>query len=827
MVGLTLSLYCSSLSGGWHGYIFFDDKVDSKEVQEGLRAWLTANKYIIKNGTLEIFPSGNGLRLPLQKGFAWLDNGTNVILHREELTTTQALNQFLNDRILHSTNWTVVKRLIETQLTTLRSASCNSAQVNQDRLAVDGFEELFTYRLIKQNYEEGRQFWLEGLKEKGQRHHAILCLEHYLWHGDSSAGVPALPGESNNNARYRLILAWLQAKHNGFCNHINRGNWRKVEAQISRAVKWRRPSNALQVRSPYSLTERLIDRLITLSKTTGRTWSVEDLQKGNFGRETQARQKIHKAVELLIAQCRRITIRQLMRLTGCSYHTIKKHPDLWSNSELLPRAAGDQNSVLDLKAVPSGAPGFEKQQLAISLLESDSVSSESGLAEVKPPLLFCLANQPIIKPPMSKGLRSLNGSLPSFAGSPPFTATPSLTSGPWFDDIHAERQMRAGGGFYKRFWLAVLHHAAIEPLKWTNTFRVMLMSEEKAQYLKDGESFEEGAFSWFVCVEQSFCAPLKALTLHHTDPKRFDLTIDLTGITKIPRMVFNPLKPPMYGIDGNLHEALERSKSVETPQKFYLCSHDEPANVETWRQLQFQGTYGQIEYRQSVQLPEDLREQLQKRGGILGQETASFTLTTDGPIKKTGDWTRVSPEGIPLDPFVQDLRNKAAKELAEKDFTEKAAQVGKKAWNITKAIAKGSIELIGNIQKDAENSAREKRALEAREGTFYSSKAYPQIYEQVWKILQHPIGQFRFGVNADTSNSDITAVCTWTEDIPAFPNAARELTCTFLFQATESGTTITYEHMLYEVPPGSLFANQLVRTVNSWVKALAEQSPGP
>jgi hypothetical protein len=767
----------------------------------------------------------------LQKGFAWLDNSTNVIIRRDELTTTQALNRFLNDRISTSNNWTVAKRLIETQLAAFRSISSDNAQAKQARIAVEGFEELFAYQLIKQNYEDGRQFWFDGLKEKGQRHRAILCVEHYLWHGDSSAGVPALPGDGNNNARSRLILAWLQAKHNGFCNHINRGNWQKVEAQISRAVKWRRPSDALQVRSPYSLTERLIERLITLSKTTGRTWSVEDLQKGNLGREAQARQKIREAVGLLNDQHRRITIRKLMKLTGCSYHTIKKHVDLWSNLELLPRAAGDQNSVLDLKGAPSGTLDPEKKQLSILLLKPALSPPALTVAKVKPPLLFCLADQPIIKLPTSKGLRSLNGSLPSFAGSPPFTATPSLTSGPWFDDIQAERQIRAGGSFYKRFWQAGLHQVAIEHLKWSDTLldQVMLMAEEKAaaQYVKDGETFEEGMFSWFVCIEQKFCAPLQALILHHTDPKRLDLTIDLTGTASTPRMVFSSFKPAMHGIDGNLHEALERSKSALTPQTFYLYSHDESANTETWRQLQFRGTYGSIEYRQTIKLPDGVREQLEKHGDVPGHEFASFTLTTEGAIEKGGDWTIVSPPGIPLDPFVQDLRNKAAKDLAAKDFAEKAAQVGKKAWDITKAIAKGSVELIGNIQKDAENSAREKRALEARKGTFYSSKAYPQIYEQVWKILQHPIGQFRFGVNADTSNSDITAVCTWTEDIPAYPNAARELTCTFWFQATESGTTITYEHMLYEVPPGSLFANQLVRTVNSWVKALAEQSPGP
>lgn len=44
-------------------------------------------------------------------------------------------------------------------------------------------------------------------------------------------------GEWNDDGRYWLIVAWLKEKHNGFCNQVNRRNWRKLEAQITRAVK--------------------------------------------------------------------------------------------------------------------------------------------------------------------------------------------------------------------------------------------------------------------------------------------------------------------------------------------------------------------------------------------------------------------------------------------------------------------------------------------------------------------------------------------------------------------------------------------------------------
>jgi hypothetical protein len=361
-VGLTATLYQSSESGGWHIYIFLDEWTDSSNLRETLKKWLYGLGYEIRNGTLEIFPSGMGLRLPLQRGFAWLDDSGNVTRRREELSKDEALAAFLNDLEENKRNWSEAKNRIGSQLEAKRISQGVSPQEHKKAIDTDGFDGLFNYRLIPEKYQDGRQYWQEGLSKNGQRHDAILAVEHYLWHGDNFAGagiVPALPGEWNDDGRYRLILAWLQKKHNGFCNHINRGNWRKVEAQIRRAVKWRRPSGAFQVRIPYMLTENSIERLIALSKSTGRTWTQEDLRKGNDGRAAQAREKIEAAVQELIDKGRRVTGRQIMRITGCSYHTVKRHLDIWKILPVvaLPRAAGDQNPFLDLIGAGGNAPG--------------------------------------------------------------------------------------------------------------------------------------------------------------------------------------------------------------------------------------------------------------------------------------------------------------------------------------------------------------------------------------------------------------------------------------------------------------------------------------
>lgn len=361
-VELSAKLYRSSDSGGWHVYLFFDNWEKSAEVNELLGCWLRAQSYEIRGGVLELFPSGCGLRLPLQPGFAWLAPDGEVIRTREEITTDEALASFLTDLEENKITWSEAKNRIDAQLAVIDRAIDRDALAHQKAIDIEGLEDIFKYRLIPERYEEGRRYWQTGLTSKGQRHDAIIAVQHYLWHGDQIAGVPAMPAAAYNEARYRLILAWLETKHNGFCNHVNRGKWRKVEQQIRRACLWRR-SGFGQVRTPYAMTERAIERLIALYKSTGRVWSMDDLKKGNDGREAQATEKIRAAVQLLNDQGRRVTVRQLMRLTGCCNKTIKRNSHIWAISSVvaLPSVGGDKNPFLDLNGVCTVAPCPEKE----------------------------------------------------------------------------------------------------------------------------------------------------------------------------------------------------------------------------------------------------------------------------------------------------------------------------------------------------------------------------------------------------------------------------------------------------------------------------------
>jgi hypothetical protein len=68
-VGLCTKPYQSSNSGGWHLYLFLDNWEESSQVEQTLKSWLKWQGYSIECGQLEVFPSGNALRLPLQPGF--------------------------------------------------------------------------------------------------------------------------------------------------------------------------------------------------------------------------------------------------------------------------------------------------------------------------------------------------------------------------------------------------------------------------------------------------------------------------------------------------------------------------------------------------------------------------------------------------------------------------------------------------------------------------------------------------------------------------------------------------------------------------------------
>ena len=316
-VGLKINLYQSSDSGGWHLYIPLAGWQKSPEVEHTFKRWLKALGYEIKSGQLEVFPSGNALRLPLQPGFAWLAPDGSVIRSREETTLNEALACFIEDLEENAQNWQLAKHLMDSQVSPADRAAGSDAQALQKRLDIDGLDHVFGGK-IPEIWEKGRKWWQKGLASKGERHDAVLAVGHYLWYGDSKNGVAALPGARNDEYRAKLIEHWLTQKHNGFCRHIDQNKWEEITAQIKRAVLWRGNAQAKEY-EPYRVTDRLLKRLIALYRKTGKLWTVEEFEKANHDRRLEARARIAEAIINLEDQGRLITIAEVARQAGAGH----------------------------------------------------------------------------------------------------------------------------------------------------------------------------------------------------------------------------------------------------------------------------------------------------------------------------------------------------------------------------------------------------------------------------------------------------------------------------------------------------------------------------
>ena len=272
-----------------------------------------------------MFPSGNALRLPLQKGFGWLDSDGKLVKRREELTADQAISSFLSNLTKTQANWDEVRSLIESQISETRAAAGMSGQEHRNRVSADGLEELYTSGLDHETYQRGRSYWLNGLTGPSQRHSAILSVGHYLWFGDTSQGVRALPGVRNAGARVEAISQWLREKHNGQSETINSGRWRDIQSDIENACYWTPKGSLINERESYPLTDRLVNRLCETKVLT-----PDQYAKANRRREGAARAKIRTALNEMLAEGKHPTIRNLVLATGCRKETVKKHSDIWA-----------------------------------------------------------------------------------------------------------------------------------------------------------------------------------------------------------------------------------------------------------------------------------------------------------------------------------------------------------------------------------------------------------------------------------------------------------------------------------------------------------------
>ncbi|MBX9941965.1 MAG: hypothetical protein K2Y32_22050 [Candidatus Obscuribacterales bacterium] len=441
-VGIALVPYRSSESGGWHLYFYFDKAVLSNEVETTIKDYLRHRRYEIKSGTLEVFPSGNALRLPLQKGFAWLTPDGRVKTRREEISQGEAIASFLRDLEGSRSNWEEVKTLIGLEIYAAGVAGAGEDQEDEEGLNEEGFSGLFRPGLDWEKYQRGKQYWQIGLTGPKQRHDAIVCLGHYLWYGDEAAGVNAMPGHRNIERRKQLIRECLKEKHNGHSEDINAGRWSEVDADIERAASWSRQTPLVQEYEPYQLTVRLLKRLRWLHTKTGKRFTIEELAKANIDRSLDARQRIAMAVAQLEAEGSEIDISKVATRAKASRNTVRKNRDLlgsWSG-EYVAGGLGGLSLLLDclasLESVPSSSLGSANE---VSVL--DPVPSELGLFD----LVVSGSQDFPVDPPLLHAWQDSLPENPQSQAQALRVPTASLTLGPWLSGIQALRPETAGG----------------------------------------------------------------------------------------------------------------------------------------------------------------------------------------------------------------------------------------------------------------------------------------------------------------------------------------------------------------------------------------------
>jgi hypothetical protein len=135
------SFYKASGSDDWQIYIWWTESVKAKELEKLFSEWLVEIG-LSAGHSLFVFPGPKPLPLPLQPGFAWLDERGAIKVGREELSLEQAVEAFLNDMVTGANRWEVVSHQIKhlTELETVERNVIDAWEPPIDRLMPDSNE---------------------------------------------------------------------------------------------------------------------------------------------------------------------------------------------------------------------------------------------------------------------------------------------------------------------------------------------------------------------------------------------------------------------------------------------------------------------------------------------------------------------------------------------------------------------------------------------------------------------------------------------------------------------------------------------------------------
>jgi hypothetical protein len=338
--------------------------------------------------------------------------------------------------------------------------------------------------------------------------------------------------------------------------------------------------------------------------------------------------------------------------------------------------------------------------------------------------------------------------------------------------------------------------------------------DDPEYWRKPSEPLTSGTFDWLVMPEreQGFAVPVRSCTLDDKkNPISITAIVDINAKRELPKRIFGNTLAPMNNQDY-LREVLLHSKAHVLPKKFELVIVDFGRSAEQWRRLQFFAMFEAVPViTTATELPPAVVEQLKSmdRGEDRHSDySAKMQLSVFGGIDKIGDW-----------------ENKQKIAAPAKTLDQKVEAAGKRIWDIANVLVDGSIELVQNISREIDNSEKRTKNLQSRQGVFTSAKPMPQLFDEVFKALKQPIGRFRWSAQGDTNAGEITAKCGWREGNET--QDLREITATFLFKPSGSGTVIEYKYLVYEGLLGSVFANQLIEITNGWIESWVNASDAP
>ncbi len=371
------NLYQSSDSGGWHIYIFFDAPVSSRDLYRQLQQLFTLHDFEVAKGKLEIFPNpgnkslGQGLRLPLQDGFAWLNPDTLVA--REErygMSPTEALLKFVQDmecnvnpyHHFHKLRAHVEKTAATRQIILAKAApKTTSGQVVPIRPNLPEQGDAEAISVVRKAFQKmppgincdtwviGRHYFENGLTGPSQRAEAVFSLMHYLFYGDPERLISAM-GYGYADERKWLVDEVIKNKHHGQSKDIASGRADALQ-QIERAANWVPPHKRGQEAQKY-------EPVVPIS------WV-----RKNANRASEAQKKIIAAVEDFRQANMNFSTRDLTLKSGVSSRTIDKYPHLWKpameeiRSGRLKTALHEYNAVEGAASQESLPPSSSQEKI--------------------------------------------------------------------------------------------------------------------------------------------------------------------------------------------------------------------------------------------------------------------------------------------------------------------------------------------------------------------------------------------------------------------------------------------------------------------------------